>query len=53
MFDDFFTTKARSWGLVLPFVKRAAEAHGGHVRLDSREGAGTAATLILPVEGAQ
>ena len=51
-FDEFFTTKATGSGLGLPFVKRVAEAHGGSIRLDSREGAGTAATLILPAKSA-
>lgn len=51
-FDEFFTTKATGSGLGLPFVKRVAEAHGGSIRLDSREGAGTTATLVLPAKSA-
>jgi signal transduction histidine kinase len=47
-FDEFFTTKPTGSGLGLPFVKRVAEAHRGTVTLDSREGAGTTARLVLP-----
>ncbi|MGE0331241.1 MAG: sensor histidine kinase [Ramlibacter sp.] len=36
-------------GLGLAIVKRIAELHGGTVGIDSREGAGTAVTLRLPV----
>ena len=35
-------------GLGLPHVKRIAELHGGSVEIDSREGHGTAVTIILP-----
>jgi len=37
-------------GLGLAIVKRIAELHGGSVRIDSHEGAGTAVTLRLPVQ---
>lgn len=51
-FDEFFTTKASGSGLGLPFVKRVAEAHDGHVVLRSKEGAGTEVELHLPVSPA-
>jgi signal transduction histidine kinase len=35
-------------GLGLSLVKRIVEAHGGHVAVDTREGAGTAFTISLP-----
>jgi signal transduction histidine kinase len=37
-------------GLGLSIVRAIAEAHGGHVELDSREGAGSTFTLIVPTE---
>lgn len=47
-FDEFFTTKAAGSGLGLPFAKRVAEAHGGRIELESREGAGTRVRVVLP-----
>jgi len=37
-------------GLGLAIVRAIAEAHGGHVELDSREGAGSTFTLVIPAE---
>lgn len=48
-FELFFTTKATGSGLGLAFVKQIARAHGGDVRLESREGHGTRVELLLPV----
>lgn len=39
----------RGNGLGLTIVKAVAEAHGGHVELDSREGKGAMFTMVLPV----
>lgn len=36
-------------GIGLSLVQRIAEAHSGHVELDSDEGAGTTVTLIIPM----
>jgi signal transduction histidine kinase/ActR/RegA family two-component response regulator len=49
-FDPFFTTKgARGTGLGLSVVYGIVSRHGGRVRIDSRENAGTIVTLQLPV----
>jgi two-component system, NtrC family, sensor histidine kinase HydH len=47
-FDPLFTTKPQGSGLGLAFVKRAAEAQGGSVRLESGVGRGTTVELRLP-----
>lgn len=49
-FELFFTTKASGSGLGLAFVQQVARAHGGEVRLSSREGSGTLVQLTLPTE---
>jgi two-component system sensor histidine kinase HydH len=48
--DDFFTTKPQGSGLGLAFIARVVEAHGGTLRLDSREGRGTTVQLELPLQ---
>jgi signal transduction histidine kinase/HAMP domain-containing protein/ActR/RegA family two-component response regulator len=49
-FDPFFTTKgARGTGLGLSVVYGIVSRHGGRVRIDSRENAGTTVTVNLPV----
>ena len=49
-FDPFFTTKepGRGSGLGLSQVYGFAKSAGGHVQIDSREGAGTTVRLYLP-----
>jgi signal transduction histidine kinase len=51
VFDAFFTTREGGTGLGLPIARRIAEAHGGTVFLESREGEGTVARLTLPGDG--
>jgi signal transduction histidine kinase len=51
-FELFFTTKATGSGLGLAFVQQVARAHGGHVRLQSQEGAGTLLEVVLPLGSA-
>ncbi|WP_271408466.1 sensor histidine kinase [Pseudomonas sp. Q1-7] len=47
--EPFFTTKTTGTGLGLAVVKAVARAHRGELRLQSRPGRGTCATLVLPL----
>jgi len=48
VFDPYFTTKASGTGLGLAIVHKIIEAHGGEIKVKSREGEGTAFALIIP-----
>jgi signal transduction histidine kinase len=48
LFKTFKTTKRRGLGLGLAYCKRAVEAHGGSIEVDSRVGAGTTFTVRIP-----
>ena len=50
-FEPFFTTRADGTGIGLPWVNEVARAHGGSVRLQSREGSGTVVEVVLPLSG--
>ena len=58
IFEKFYrigrseTQGRRGSGLGLALVKHVAEAHGGRVTVESREGQGSRFTLHLPVRGA-
>jgi signal transduction histidine kinase len=49
VFELFFTTREGGTGLGLPIARRIVEAHGGTLVIASRAGAGTTATLELPL----
>ena len=48
IFDPFFTTKEDGSGLGLAVVYRIVEDHGGKIRVDSAEDAGTMIRVQLP-----
>jgi two-component system, NtrC family, sensor kinase len=54
IFDPFFTTKAvgKGTGLGLSICYKIAQNHGGKLEVQSKKGAGTRFTLVLPVKAA-
>jgi signal transduction histidine kinase len=50
IFAPFFTTKSSGTGLGLPIVKRLMEAQGGTVGLGPRDGGGTVAEVVVPLQ---
>ncbi|WP_242335488.1 PAS domain-containing sensor histidine kinase [Anaeromyxobacter sp. SG66] len=50
LFRPFFTTKEKGTGLGLALAKKVADAHGGTLALEEREGGGTVARLAIPAE---
>jgi signal transduction histidine kinase len=47
----FYSTKERGSGLGLALCREIVEAHGGRLRIQSREGGGTNLVFDLPLEG--
>jgi two-component system nitrogen regulation sensor histidine kinase NtrY len=45
----FYSTKRSGTGLGLALAREIAEAHGGHIKLENREGGGLSVTLLLPL----
>jgi signal transduction histidine kinase len=50
VFEPFVSGRPGGSGLGLAIVQRAVEAHRGLVLVDSKPGAGTAFTVLLPAE---
>jgi signal transduction histidine kinase len=48
-FDDFYTTKTGGTGLGLSIVRRLVLDFGGSLRIDTEPGAGTRATVEIPL----
>lgn len=51
IFDPFFTTKIGAIGLGLSTTFSIVRRHGGHIRVDSKAGAGSTVYVYLPVAG--
>src|SRR5437667_1606366 len=51
IFTPFFTTKVHGSGLGLAIAREFAEAHGGAITAESRDGGGATFVLRLPREG--
>jgi two-component system sensor histidine kinase HydH len=51
VFDLFFTTKSSGSGIGLALTKRYAEASGGSIRFEPRQGGGSVFSIELPFQG--
>lgn len=52
IFDPFFTSKEKGYGLGLFIVHNIVEEHGGSISVESRPGKGTAFTIVMPAKEA-
>jgi len=50
IFNPFFTTKKKGTGLGLTISYRIVKAHGGIIKIRSKEGEGTTCTILLPIK---
>ena len=53
IFTPFFTTKPKGTGLGMAISLKIIKEHGGHLKIDSVPGKGTAITVYLPIAEAQ
>jgi len=51
IFDPFFSTKDKGFGLGLSIVYKLIEAHQGEIKVESKEGEGTKFVIFLPQKG--
>jgi two-component system, NtrC family, sensor kinase len=49
LFDPYFTTKIRGFGLGLTVVERIVQEHGGTIQVASEQGKGASFTISLPI----
>ena len=49
VFNPFFTTRERGFGLGLPLARHVMEDHGGSIEIQSIPGRGTSVTLTFPM----
>ena len=49
IFTPFFTTKQKGSGLGMAITLKIVKEHGGHLKIDSNPGKGTAVTVYLPL----